>query len=159
GVDCSGFTAISVARMGGLSAEVGPGLNMAATAYRPGGAAITQQGYTQVKVGEEVRNGDVVGFMNSNHVVVLRWFLNEREAPGRPPPLGSLRAAKMILIGESVGEAEDGGDGGVGRVTDTRTWMCVWDAQTTPRSRYANRDVHQVGAASWTLFEPQGNET
>jgi hypothetical protein len=159
GVDCSGFTAVAVALMGGLSAEDGPGLNLAATAYRPEGNAITQQGYTQVTVGQSVQHGDIASFMNSNHVVVLRTFVNNVQVPAAQAGGGSLAAARITLISESVGEATDATTAGVGRVTEQRNWMHVHTASATPGSRYSTTNVHQNGAATWTLFEPTGNET
>lgn len=120
GVDCSGLTAIAIAEMGGTNRSAGPGLNIGATAYRPGGIAIIRRGFTQVRVGEAVNAGDVIARMNANHVMVLFEFSRiniPADAASTNPQVTGNRTAWKYLVGESTAARHAGN---VGEVTDSR---------------------------------------
>jgi hypothetical protein len=161
GVDCSGFTAIAIAEMGGASRSTGPELNISSTSYRPGGAAITHRGFTQVPVGEAVHAGDVIAYMSTNHVMVLFGF-RQIEIPADPastdPTVTGSKDAWKFLVGESTGSRPQGD---VGRVTNTRELVSVPDAVTAPTAYYQARRryrVNRLGSNTWDLFTPTTNQ-
>ena len=158
GVDCSGFTAIAVAEMGGAGREAGPGMNLRSTDYRPGGQAITTYGFTQRTVGDTVQAGDVVSWMNTNHVMVILSVANgtvDAQAPSTNPAVTGTKRTLILTMGESSSTRMPGTE--VGSVTDTRQLTAVEEAQTTARSQYGTTAVNQSGAASWTLYaRPSG---
>lgn len=155
GVDCSGFTATAVAEMGGAGREAGPGMNLEAKAYRPGGEAITSYGFTQCVVGDTVQAGDVVSWADTNHVVVVLSVsfgtIGAQAASTNPAVTGTKRIL-ILTVGESSSIFMPGTH--VGSVTNTRQLIAVEDAQEAPHSQYGNVNVNQSGAATWTLYQP-----
>ncbi len=160
GVDCSGLTAIAIAEMGGADRSAGPGLNIRATTYRPGGSAITQRGFTQVRVGEAVHAGDVIARMNTNHVMVLFGFRQisiPADSASPNPQVSGNRTASKFLVGESTAARQAGN---VGEVTDRKEFVSVPDAVTAGRAYYrTNRNyrVNSRGSNTWDLFKPTAN--
>jgi hypothetical protein len=160
GVDCSGLTAIAIAEMGGADRSAGPGLNIRATTYRPGGSAITQRGFTQVRVGEAVHAGDVIARMHTNHVMVLFGFSRiniPADAASTNPQVTGNRTAWKFLVGESTAARQAGN---VGEVTDRKEFVSVPDAVTAGRAYYrTNRDyrVNSRASNTWDLFKPTAN--
>ena len=161
GVDCSGLTAIAIAEMGGANRSAGPGLNIGATAYRPRGSAITQRGFTQVRVSEAVHAGDVIARMNTNHVMVLFGFRQiniPADAASTNPQVTGNRTARKFLVGESAAARQAGN---VGEVTDRKEFVSVPDAETAKPAYYhinnKNCQVNSSGSTTWDLFKPTAN--
>ena len=160
GVDCGGLTAIAIAEMGGANRSAGPGLNIAAAAYRPRGSAITKRGFAQVRVSEAVHAGDVIARMNTNHVMVLFGFRQiniPADAASTNPYVTGNRTARKFLVGESAA-ARQAGD--VGEVTDRKEFVSVPDAETANAYYHTNNKNYQVnssGSITWDLFKPTAN--
>ena len=160
GVDCSGFTAVAIAEMGGANRSAGPGLNIAATAYRPGGSAITRRGFSQVRVGEVTNAGDVIARMNTNHVMVLFGFRQiniPADAASTNPLVTGNRTAWKFLVGESTAARQAGN---VGEVTDRKEFVSVPDAVTAGHAYYYTNRYNRVnsrGSNTWDLFKPTAN--